>query len=126
MYDAYDVFGQVVPASANQEINTSAKRFRLGEQHLMRRIDRKFCTTWEGHIVKLSNGEILPHDEPLFLVRARDTLAVPLLNYYEMLSQRDGCIPWHMETLEQAYASFLEFKTHYPERMKQPSVTHGK
>jgi len=90
----------------------------------MRKIDEKFSTT--GEIVKRSNGELVPEDEPLFLLRARDRLAVRMLLVYEALSKEDGCNDFHFEHLDKDIEAFKIFREEHPERMKQPSVTRGK
>jgi|SRR6267378_319680 len=89
----------------------------------LRKIDEKFSTT--GDIVKRSNGEIVPVDEPLFLIRARDRLAVAALEAYRVLSQKDGCIDYHFEHLDKDIEAFKRFRDEHPERMKQPSITRG-
>lgn len=91
----------------------------------MRRIDGKF-SVHDSQIVKRSNGEVLPEEEPLFLLRARDHLALPLLRIYEQLSKVDGCNDYHFTALQVALAEFEEFGAKYPERMKQPSITRGR
>ena len=90
----------------------------------MRKIDEKFSST--GDIVKRSNGEVVPEDEPLFLIRARDRLAVKALLAYRVLSQEDGCIDYHFEHLDRDIEAFKKFREEHPERMKQPSITRGK
>ena len=45
----------------------------------MRKLDSKFHIEGD-QIVKTSNGDPIPEDEPLFLIRARDYLALPLLH----------------------------------------------
>jgi hypothetical protein len=37
-----------------------------------RDIDSKFAVSTDGKIYKKSNGEIVPNDEPLFLLRGRE------------------------------------------------------
>lgn len=90
----------------------------------MRRIDEKFDTT--GQIVKRSNGEIIPEDEPLFLIRARDRLAIAALLEYRRMSAEDGCNDFHFEHLDKDIEAFKKFREEHPERMKQPSITRGK
>ena len=89
-------------------------------------IDGKFGIDEQGQLIKISNGEVLPEDEPLFLVRARDRLAIPLLQVYEVLSRMDGCNDWHHAKLERTISAFIQFSKDHPERMKQPSITMGK
>jgi len=90
----------------------------------MRRIDSKFHIE-NDKIVKTANGEPIPPEEPLFLIRARDRLALPMLRIYEQLSQVDGCNDYHFDKLARTIAEFSDFAAKHPERMKQPSVTRG-
>lgn len=92
----------------------------------MRKIDEKFSTTNTGEIIKPSNGEILPHDEPLLLFRARDRLALKALEYYREISIADGCNAFHFSKLDADIEAFRRFAVEHPERMKQPSITQGK
>lgn len=90
----------------------------------MRRIDGKFHIN-DNRILKTSNGDEIPQDEPLFLLRARDRLALPLLKIHEQLSQVDGCNDYHFNALAHTIEEFSQFIMRHPERMKQPSVTRG-
>ena len=89
-----------------------------------RKVDEKFSSC--GDIIKRSNGEVVPRDEPLFLIRARDRLAIKALEAYRVLSQEDGCIDYHFEHLDKDIEAFKRFREEHPERMKQPSITRGK
>lgn len=91
----------------------------------MRKIDGKFHIDGE-QIVKTSNGDVVPEDEPLILFRARDHLALPMLLHYCQLSIRDGCNDFHLEGVNAVIAEFEKFSADHPERMKQPGVTRGK
>lgn len=91
---------------------------------LKRNIDAKFHVEG-GEIVKTTNGEVLPHDEPLFLIRARDYLALPLLEHYAKISGADSCTDYHMSGVARAIAEFREFRDKHPEKMKQPGITRG-
>lgn len=90
----------------------------------MRTIDGKFHVDGD-QIIKTSNGEVLPQDEPLFLIRGRDRLALAALLAYRDLSTRDGCNDFHFESIDREIARFEKFAQDHPERMKQPSVTRG-
>ena len=83
--------------------------------------DRKFRFA----LVKRSNGEPIPEDEPIFVLRARDHLAVSLLRQYRVLSEADGCNDFQLDGVDQVIADFLAFAEEHPERMKQPGVTRG-
>jgi hypothetical protein len=91
-----------------------------------RLIDQKFAVSTDGIIFKVSNGEAVPAEEPLFLLRARDRLALPMLLKYREMSQADGCNDYHFSKLDADIAMFKQFQSDHPERMKQPSVTRGK
>jgi hypothetical protein len=80
----------------------------------------------DSEIVKIANGEILPLEEPLFLLRARDHLAVPWLLQYRQLCVLDGCNDYILGLLDEMIDKFREFSAQHPGRMKQPGVTRGK
>jgi hypothetical protein len=90
----------------------------------VKRIDSKFHIDGD-RIVKTANGEAIPEDEPLFLMRARDRLAIPMLRIYEQLSRVDGCNDYHFDKLSRTIGEFEDFARTNPGRMKQPSVTRG-
>lgn len=89
----------------------------------MRAIDSKFYV--ERDEIKGPNGATIPEDEPLFLIRARDYLALTLLREYEQLCAEDGCTDYQMEGIRSAIVSFEKFADDHAERMKQPGVTKG-
>lgn len=91
----------------------------------MRKIDGKFHIDGDK-IIKTSNGEVVPEDEPLFLMRARDHIALPLLEVYEILSRMDGCTDYHLTGVNERINAFATFYGQHPERMKQPGITLGK
>jgi hypothetical protein len=90
----------------------------------MRKIDSKFHIE-NDEIIKTSNNSVVSKDEPLFLVRARDYLALNLLRYYAKISGADSCNDYHMHGLSKTIEEFEEFKIKNPEKMKQPGVTRG-
>lgn len=91
----------------------------------MRKLDEKFHVDGDK-IVKTSNGEAIPDDEPVFLIRARDRLAIRALYAYQALSANDHCNDYHFEHLNKDIKAFEQFAKDHPERMKQPSITRGK
>jgi hypothetical protein len=94
--------------------------------------DRKFkieCPPSPGaepRLVNRQSGEAIPDDEPVFFLRARDRLALPLLHAYEELCIEDDCTDEHMKMLSDTILEFDLFALQHPERMKQPGVTLGK
>jgi len=91
----------------------------------MRIISNRFHLEGE-EIIKTSNGDPIPHDEPLLILRARDRLAIPILKIYQQLAIVDGCNDWFMGELAKTLKQFEDFAKLHPERMKQPGVTRGK
>lgn len=45
------------------------------------------------YIVMRSDGKPIPEDEPVFVIRAQDMLAVPAIRAYATMAE-DACIPW--------------------------------
>jgi hypothetical protein len=76
-------------------------------------------------IVKTSNGEPIPDDEPLILFRARDRLALETVWYYRRLCEADGCTEFQLAGMNDRIAAFEQFAKEHPERMKQPGITRG-
>jgi len=91
-----------------------------------RDIDSKFAVSTDGKIFKKSNNEIIPDDEPLFLLRGRDLLAPKFFQAYLDISRRAGCNLYHFTKLGETIENFIKFKKEHPERMKMPSITEGK
>lgn len=89
-----------------------------------RKIDDKFHVD-SGEVVKTTSGEMVPHDEPLFLLRARDYLALPAMEHLRELCRLDGCNDWQLAGIDAEIARFREFAEQHPERMKQPGITRG-
>jgi hypothetical protein len=90
-----------------------------------RDIDSKFAVSTDGQIYKKSNKEVVPEDEPLFLLRGRDILAVKLLMAYLEISKEAGCNAYHFLKLGETVAGLVKFQEEHPERMKLPSITEG-
>lgn len=91
----------------------------------MRQISNRFSVDGD-EVIKTSNGEPIPHDEPLLILRARDRLAIPLLRIYQQLSIVDGCNDWFLNEQKITIEQFETFADDHPERMKQPGITKGK
>jgi hypothetical protein len=79
----------------------------------------------EVAIVKTGNGQVIPQEEPLALFRARDYLAVPLLEHYRKLCEADGCNDFQLGQIDDLISRFSQFAVDYADRMKQPGITRG-
>lgn len=93
---------------------------------MLRRINDRFHVDTEGIVIKTSNGQAIPEDEPIVLLRGRDRLAHPLLLIYRVLCTLDGCNSYFLGEVDRSIAQFTMFKVDHADRMKQPGVTKGK
>lgn len=90
----------------------------------MRVIDEKFHIEGDK-IIKTTNGQEVPMEEPLCVFRGRDYLVIPLMEYYRQLCVLDGCNDHQMDLIDHRIEMFRAFARDYPERMKQPGITRG-
>lgn len=89
----------------------------------MRRLNSRFSVDGD-ELIKTSNGQMVPHDEPLFVLRGRDKLAIDALYAYRELAIKDGC---NAEFLLELRATMDEFEAYCDSHpIKQPGVTRGK
>jgi len=95
---------------------------KIGDKYA---IDGKFGVTSDGEfkIVNLVSGEAIPDDEPLFLLRGRDDLAVQTLNDYYRYCCSSECKESHVEAAWATLMKFNDFRNEHPESMKQPGIT---
>ena len=90
----------------------------------MRKLDSKFHIEGD-QIVKTSNGDPIPEDEPLFLIRARDYLALPLLHEYRRMCIQDGCTDYQIKGNDEMILAFEKWAEKNRAKMKQPGITRG-
>jgi len=90
----------------------------------MRQIDSKFHIESDS-IIKTSNGEVIPEEEPVFLLRARDYLALRLLQKYRRMCVSDGCTDYQLSGVDASIERFSDFTLKFNARMKQPGITRG-
>jgi len=90
-----------------------------------RTIDPKYHIDGD-QIIKTSNNQPIPKDEPLFLFRARDKHALDTLLHYRQLCLVDGCTDYQMAGINERIAEFRLFRDMRPTSMKQPGSTLGK
>lgn len=102
-----------------RQIRTAEGFRRIDEKHhLAIGADR------EPIIVKTTNGQSIPSDEPIILFRGRDKLAVKMLKYYRDLCVDDGCTPFQLESMNKMIGEFQDFAD-TSSTMKQPGSTSG-
>lgn len=92
---------------------------------IVRRIDLKHHIDENGNIVKTTNGQIIPDNEPLILFRGRDYLALPLLIRYREMCEHDGCNDFQLKQVVELIERFANFARENPSIMKQPGITRG-
>jgi hypothetical protein len=78
------------------------------------------------HIIKTTNQQRIPDDEPTILFRGRDYLALPMLKYYRQLCVNDGSTDFQLSSMDVMIQRFEQFATDHPQIMKQPGITRGK
>lgn len=80
-------------------------------------------TVTGAHIVNRATGEAVPHDEPVFVFRARDALGVRALEaYLALIGEREPSSE-HAEAVRGRIADFQRFAASNPARMKWPDTT---
>lgn len=89
----------------------------------MRKIDEKHHIEGEK-IIKTSNGQEIPDNEPVILFRGRDKLALPMLEYYRQLCIAHDCTDYQMDSIRKMIDKFKQFAETSP-TMKQPGITRG-
>jgi hypothetical protein len=77
-------------------------------------------------IIKTSNGVPVPDDEPLFVIRGRDRLAIKAVKAYRQLAIEDGVDPDRIKLIDMRIAEYEQFAEDNPLSMKQPGITKGR
>lgn len=96
---------------------------------MIKKIDEKHhidvMTNGEIKIIKTTNGQAIPDEEPIILFRGRDKLALPMLRHYYNLCKEDGATEYQLDSVRVMIAKFAAFAESSP-TMKQPGSTLGK
>lgn len=90
----------------------------------MKKINDMFHIDGE-QLIKTSNGQPIPDDEPIFILRGRDNLASATLAIYYTLCDASGDVPVdRLQQLDEVLTRFRNYRdTH---ATKIPGSTHGK
>jgi len=78
-------------------------------------IERKYKIE-NDRLVRRDNGVPIPDDEPLFILRAQDVKALPILIAYKIICRDIN----HVAGIVKAINDFTNFRDNHPERMKEP------
>lgn len=89
----------------------------------MRKVNDMFHIEGE-QLVKTSNGQPVPEDEPIFIVRGRDVLAARTVQFYMEECARAGVPVDRVNQLIEVYAAFLIYAKEHTTKI--PGSTHGK
>lgn len=96
-----------------------------------RRIDGKYAIkafdsngeendTVKIEIVNTISGQAIPEDEPLFIFRARDRLALDQLKDYYSACINDGCSQGQLDGISNMITEFVDWQVKNQDKMKQP------
>lgn len=110
-----------VPPEQEKEFITKLTG-KLYEGTVLRKIDNKFGTDGR-RIFNLISQEEIPEDEPLFLLRARDSNATGGLRGYQVACEDSRCNELHLAGIQKVIKQFREFRDAHPDRMKEPGIT---
>lgn len=84
--------------------------------------DRKYGVNDDGQLHNRLTGNVIPADEPVFILRARDVHAV-----YAMQCYLDACkVDWYKSIVRQRIGDFADFAINHPDRMREPGSLHEK
>lgn len=76
----------------------------------------KYDVNADGLIYNRETGEVIPADEPIFILRARDKLAALVISYYLKLCSKRKFV----KAIKERLHDFVNFAHSHPERMKDP------
>lgn len=82
--------------------------------------DPKYGINDDGQICNITTGKPIPDDEPIFIFRAQDALAVQPILYYLTLVVTEA----HKMAVKDRIAHFNRFSLDNPERMKAPDTVY--
>lgn len=75
-------------------------------------------------LIKTSNGQPIPHDEPIFILRGRDAIAEPTITHYIVLGDQAGMPDDRRQQLLAVRDEFYRYAI--MNKTKVPGITHGK
>ncbi len=99
-------------------VDAEGEIVELNEQYQFEKGDRLA-------LVKISNGEPIPEEEPVHIFRARDKYAIPALYFYRQFGIKKGCNDYHEAGINAQIERFEKFEEEHSDRMKIPGITRG-
>jgi len=82
----------------------------------------KYDVNEDRRIINRATGRVIPDDEPIFILRARDIHAAAALIYYSKLCNIES----HCDVVNMRIEDFETFAEMFPDRMQEPGQYHGK
>lgn len=76
----------------------------------------KYDVNADGRLFNRETGNVIPDDEPVFILRARDIHAVYALQCYIDVCQIDG----HKSVVRKRIGEVADFAINHPDRMREP------
>ena len=86
----------------------------------------RFRPHWRPNTLIDDVLDIVPDDEPLFLLRARDRDALNALSAYRNSCRESGCSEEQNTGIAERIGEFIRFRETHPERMKEPGSSYRK
>jgi hypothetical protein len=87
-------------------------------------LNEMFHINEQYQLVKTSNGELVPRDEPLFILRGRDQNAVLTLMYYAERCGKTGTPDDRLRDLMGVIEKFKRYAEEHPTKI--PGSSHGR
>lgn len=76
----------------------------------------KYDVNADGRLFNRETGSVIPDDEPVFILRARDVHAIDTLLFYLRQCEVEG----HKEVVKSRVDNFLDFEEKNTDRMREP------
>jgi hypothetical protein len=91
-----------------------------------RKLNEMFHINSDLRLVKTSNNQLVPEDEPVFILRGRDNISLPALRNYIAFCKADGVDNERIAQLRKVAGEFARYAEEHAETMKQPGITKGR
>jgi hypothetical protein len=78
------------------------------------------CDDGETRLINRRTGNIIPDDEPIFILRARDLNSLTTINHYYVKC----LVEQHANYVMYRAFDFIKFKVKHPDIMRQPGSQH--
>lgn len=106
-----DGYSSWSPARAFDEGNTPVQHWGIPRSQ-----EPKYFINDKGRLANRSTGKPIPDEEPILVLRAKDTRALEALGAYAMVVGD----PTQVDSIRERITAFRAFAESYPERMREP------